>query len=122
MTIARAGVARHASKAAAKAKPKKRIKRDPVKTWANTLKRYRPNLMSETLDAMLTMYGKPEWQRYYDPTSELVLTMLSANSADINAEKAFDALCRRWPPQDGARSVGANFGFRPGWGGVGIEE
>jgi endonuclease-3 len=102
--------------------PKKRIKRDRVKTWANTLKRYRPDLMLETLDALLQMYGQPEWQRVYDPTSELILTMLSANSADINAEKAFDALCRHWPAPEEKRSPGANPGFRAGWGGVGIEE
>ena len=106
----------------ARSKPRKRIKRDPVKTWANTLKRYRPNLMEDTLAALRQMYGVPTWQRFYDPTSELILTMLSANSADINAEKAFDALCRRWPVQDDKRSVGANSGFRAGWGGVGIEE
>jgi endonuclease-3 len=101
---------------------KKRVKRDPVKTWTNTLKRYRPNLMFDTLDALQSMYGLPEWKPYYDPTSELVLTMLSANSADINAEKAFDALCRHWPVAAGEQSIGANRGFRPGWGGVGIEE
>ncbi len=53
--------------------------------------------MDDTLAAMQTMYGRPTWQRVYDPTSELILTILSANSADINAEKAFDALCRHWP-------------------------
>jgi endonuclease-3 len=107
--------------ATTKAKPKKR-KVDKVKTWTNTLKRYRPELMSDTLDALQQMYGSPVWQPYYDPTSELILTMLSANSADINAEKAFDALARRWPVQEGKRSVGARSGFRAGWGGAGIEE
>ncbi len=76
---------------------RKRAKPDPVKAWTRRLDRYRPNLMADTLAALRTMYGKPEWQRVYDPTSELILTMLSANSADINAEKAFDALCRHWP-------------------------
>ena len=101
---------------------RKRAKPDPVKAWHSRLRRYRPELMGDTLDALLKMYGLPTWQRVYDPTSELVLTMLSANSADINAEKAFDALCRHWPAQDGKRSVGARSGFRAGWGGVGIEE
>ena len=41
--------------------------------------------MPDTLDALRLMYGRPTWQRVYNPTSELVLTMLSANSADINA-------------------------------------
>jgi len=101
---------------------RKRAKPDPVKAWHSRLRRYRPELMTDTLDALQKMYGRPTWQRVYDPTSELVLTMLSANSADINAEKAFDALCRHWPAQGGKRSVGARSGFRAGWGGVGIEE
>ncbi len=104
-------------------KPKKRkVKRDPVKTWVNTLNRYRPMLMEDTLLAMRTMYGTPTWQRFYDPTSELVLTMLTANSADINAERAFDAMCRHWPPQPDRANAQAQVGYRAGWGGVGIEE
>ncbi|CAN5593650.1 hypothetical protein BH23CHL7_BH23CHL7_20160 [soil metagenome] len=67
------------------------------------------------------MYGLPAWQRANDPTSELVLTILSANSADINAEKAFDALCRRWPARV-MGTPGLSAGYRPGWGGVGISE
>ena len=101
---------------------RKRAKRDPVKAWKQRLDRYRPGLVDFTLDGLRTMYGKPEWQPAYDPTSELILTMLSANSADINAEKAFDALCRHWPPQTNAVRAGAHAGYRPGWGGVGIQE
>ncbi len=78
--------------------------------------------MDFTLEGLREMYGVPTWQRYYDPTSELVLTMLTANSADINAEKAFDALCRRWPPQPDRANPGAQVGYRKGWGGVGIQE
>jgi endonuclease-3 len=109
------------AKVAAKSKPKKRkVKRDPVNAWVSRLNRYRPKLMDDTLMAMRTMYGTPEWERVYDPTSELILTMLSANSADINAEKAFDALCRHWPAQSETEASGPV--FRPGWGGVGIAE
>jgi len=78
--------------------------------------------MADTLAALHAMYGRPTWQRVYDPTSELVLTMLSANTADINAERAFDALCRRWPARPGQPGAGGGAGFRPGWGGVGIHE
>ena len=109
------------TKPKAKAKPK-RVKRDPARAWHARLRRYRPELMSDTLDALRQMYGTPRWQRVYKPTSELVLTMLSANSADINAEKAFDALCRHYPVQDRELSARAFAGFRAGWGGVGIEE
>ena len=37
-------------------------------------------------------YGRPTWQRRLDPTSELILTILTQNSADTNAEVAFEAL------------------------------
>ena len=39
----------------------------------------------------------PSGQRRLDPTSELVLTILSANSADTNAEAAFAALRAAYP-------------------------
>ncbi|MEO8625685.1 MAG: hypothetical protein ABI452_03205 [Candidatus Limnocylindrales bacterium] len=100
---------------------KRRAKPDPVKSWVKRLDRARPALMDDTLAAMRQMYGTPTWQRVYDPTSELVLTMLSANSADINAEKAFDLLCRRWPAQ-GKPGNDVTPRFRSGWGGVGISE
>ena len=107
-------------RAARRTRPKRR-KVDPVKAWVSRLERYRPNLMQDTLAAMRSVYGEPGWQRVYDPTSELILTILSANSADINAEKAFDLMCRRWPSRaDGA--AGAGPVYRSGWGGVGIEE
>jgi len=107
-----------------KGKPvrKKKRKVDPVRGWVSRLNRYRPGLLDDTLMALRSMYGRPTWQRVYDPTSELILTMLSANSADINAEKAFDALCRHWPPQTDVVRAAAGAGYRPGWGGVGIEE
>ncbi|HEY5488677.1 MAG TPA: hypothetical protein VIK00_02480, partial [Candidatus Limnocylindrales bacterium] len=57
---------------------RKRAKPDPVKAWQSRLRRYRPRLMDDTLDALRQMHSRPEWQRVYDPTSELVLTMLSA--------------------------------------------
>jgi endonuclease-3 len=103
-------------------KKKRRVKPDPVKAWTRRLARYRPDLMADTLSALRDMYGPPTWQRVYDPVSELILTILSANSADINAEKAFDLLCRRWPPRIDPTSPEGGSGFRPGWGGVGIEE
>lgn len=99
-----------------------RRRRDRVRGWVSRLNRYRPRLVEDTLAAMREMYATPVWQRVHDSTSELILTMLSANSADINAEKAFDALCRHWPPQAADRSPSAGAGFRPGWGGVGIQE
>ncbi|HEY7599102.1 MAG TPA: hypothetical protein VH741_04170 [Candidatus Limnocylindrales bacterium] len=100
----------------------RRAKPDPVRAWTRRLERTRPGLMADTLGALRTMYGLPAWQPVYEPTSELVLTILSANSADINAERAFDALCRRWPANSTSATGRAGAGFRPGWGGVGISE
>src|SRR6187431_1701470 len=101
-----------------KARPKRR-KINPVKSWVNGLARYRPGLADDTLAALASMYGTPVWQRVHDPTSELILTILSANSADINAERAFDALSRRWPSIRDGQDVDDKV-YRPGWGGVGI--
>lgn len=107
--------------AAAKPRPRKR-KRDPVKPWAKRLKASRPGLVGFVLDGVESMYGRPEWKRVLDPTSELVLTILSQNSADINAEKAFEALRVTYPSDpDSIDGGGADKENRPGWGGVGWE-
>src|SRR4051794_39607820 len=74
-------------------KHRKRAKPDPVKTWARRLARYRPNLQRDVLDGLASAFGHPVWERRLDPTSELILTILTQNSADTNAEKAFEALC-----------------------------
>ncbi|MBA2557480.1 MAG: endonuclease III [Chloroflexi bacterium] len=75
--------------------------------------------MEDTLRAMRAMYGRPTWGRVHDPMSELVLTIMSQNSADINAERAFDALARRWPTTTTIEHEGKV--NRPGWGGLGLE-
>jgi endonuclease-3 len=100
-----------------KAKPKrKRAKPDPAIAWARRLARYRPRLLEDTLDALGDLNGPQVWRRRLDPTSELILTILTQNSADINAEKAFVAL-RAAYPSDGpveTHEPGA------GWGGAGL--
>ncbi len=101
------------------ARGRKRKVADPAGAWARRLARYRPELAEDTLHAMRAMYGTPTWQRVHDPTSELVLTILSQNSADINAEKAFDSLRAHFPSQSAA--LEASKVNRPGWGGTGIE-
>jgi endonuclease III len=64
------------------------------------------------------MYGRPIWQRRLDPTSELILTILTQNSADTNAEVAFEALRHAYPSGGEVRphNPGA------GWGGVGLPD
>ncbi len=94
----------------ARARPRKRRFSDPGRTWARQIERYRPGLVPFVLDELAARYGRPTWQRRLDPTSELILTILTQNSADTNAEVAFEALRAEVPgygrgpgPQPGRR-------------------
>jgi endonuclease-3 len=101
-----------------KPRPKKRHFSDPGRSYARRLERYRPGLVRFTLDGLASIYGRPTWERRLDPTSELILTILTQNSADTNAEVAFEALRRAYP------SGFAPEAHRPGagWGGVGLPD
>jgi endonuclease III len=105
---------------------RRRRKADPGKAWVRRLRSSRPGLVEFVLEGLHSRYGEPTWQRVHDPTSELVLTILSQNSADTNAEKAFEALRRAYPsapPPDGAAmpaTADSSRTTRPGWGGIGL--
>jgi endonuclease-3 len=112
---------------------RRRRRADPIRPWARRLRQGRPGLVEFVLEQVAALYGEPVWQRVHDPTSELVLTILSQNSADVNAEKAFEALRRAYPsdpggpgdpgsPEDAAApGVTLAKANRPGWGGAGLE-
>ncbi len=68
------------------------------------------------LDGLAGVYGPQHWEARLDPTSELVLTILTQNTADVNAEKAYEAL-RVAYPSDRDPEV-HNPGI--GWGGDGL--
>ena len=74
--------------------------------------------MRFVLDELAVRYGRPTWQRRLDPTSELILTILTQNSADTNAEVAFEALRARYP--GGGELQAHNPGA--GWGGDGLPD
>jgi len=38
------------------------------------------------------VYGSPRWRPSHDPLGELVATILSQNTSDVNSDRAFDAL------------------------------
>ena len=99
----------------------RRRKADPIKPWAKRLRASRPDLVEYVLEAVQSLYGVPQWKRVLDPTSELVLVILTQNSADINAEKAFDALRRSYPSDHSlVERAGEELeDYRPGWGGTG---
>ena len=110
--------ARAASLAKPRARPRKRKFADPGASYAKRLERYRPGLVAFTLDSLAQRYGRPVWERRLDPTSELILTILTQNSADTNAEIAFEALRRAYP---GGGAVAAH-NPGAGWGGFGLPE
>jgi endonuclease-3 len=102
-----------------KANPRRKTKRrrpDPAIAWARRLARTRPRLLEDTLDALTSIYGPQVWRRRLDPTSELILTILTQNSADINAEKAFVALRAAYPSGLAAEIHEPGVG----WGGEGL--
>jgi len=100
----------------ARGRTARRRKPNPYPAWARRLERSRPGLVRFALDALAGVYGRPPWERRWDPTSELILTILTQNSADVNAEHAFEALRRAYPSDRPAeRHVPG-----PGWGGVGL--
>jgi endonuclease-3 len=103
-----------------KAKPKKRkrAKPDPAIAWARRLARTRPALLADTLDRLSELYGPQVWQRRLDPTSELILTILTQNTADINAEAAFVALRAAFPSGLAAEHHEPGVG----WGGDGLPD
>jgi endonuclease III len=103
---------------AKKRRPRKRRFSNPGASYAKRLERYRPGLVGFTLDGLAGLYGRPVWERRLDPTSELILTILTQNSADVNAEVAFEALRHAYPSGLPAEA------HRPGagWGGVGLPD
>jgi len=51
----------------------------------------------EVVRRLTALYGTPEWRPHHDPTGELVLTLLSQNTADTNSGRAFARLLERFP-------------------------
>jgi endonuclease-3 len=79
-------------------------------------------------EGLAERYGRPVWVARLDPISELVLTILTQNTADVNAERAFVALRERYPSAESSPIVvhrggpdGTDPGRPPaGWGGEGL--
>jgi endonuclease-3 len=113
---------RQGSRPAARRAAKKRSPEQVARAWARQLDAKRPELITFVLDRLAEANGRPAWQRRLDPTSELVLTILSQNSADTNAEAAFAALRAAYP--SAPAPAGAPSEPRPfaGWGGRGLPD
>jgi endonuclease-3 len=58
-------------------------------------------------ERLLGDYGEPEWRPHLDPVSELVSTILSQNTNDVNRDRAFDRLRERLPTWELVRDADA---------------
>jgi endonuclease-3 len=47
-------------------------------------------------ESLMDMYGDPEWRSQLDPISEVVSTILSQNTSDVNRDRAFERLQARF--------------------------
>ncbi|MDO8671013.1 MAG: hypothetical protein Q7O66_06225, partial [Dehalococcoidia bacterium] len=69
-----------------------------------------PNAIIGTLvnclnDLLIEEYGRREWRPHRDPLSELVLTILSQHTSDINSGRAFEKLVERFGNWDQVRDA-----------------
>ncbi len=71
------------------------------------------------LDGLTAQYGPQVWRpSRLDPTNELILTILTQNTADTNAEKAYEALRRAYPSDEAPEVHTPDIG----WGGGGLPD
>jgi endonuclease-3 len=55
--------------------------------------------------SLLAFYGEPIWRNPLPPVDELVSTILSQNTNDINRDRAFNALCAQFPTWEDVRDA-----------------
>src|SRR5919109_972004 len=55
--------------------------------------------------ALLKAYGEPVWRNPLPPVDELVSTILSQNTNDVNRDRAFEALRARFPSWEAVRDA-----------------
>lgn len=61
---------------------------------------HQPNLQHKAEAVYMQLreaYGHPDWRPSYPPMDELVLTILSANTSDVNSGRAFQRLKAAYP-------------------------
>jgi endonuclease III len=62
-------------------------------------------LARRVMAALDDAYGRPQWSPRYPPVDELVYTVLSQNTADVNTDRSFASLRRRFPTWDEVRDA-----------------
>ena len=62
-------------------------------------------LARRVMSALDEAYGRPQWSPRYPPVDELVYTVLSQNTADVNTDRSFAELRRRFPTWEQVRDA-----------------
>jgi endonuclease-3 len=71
----------------------------------NDYEQARKSKTGEVQRLLLEAYGKPAWRPHMDPVSELVSTILSQNTNDVNRDVAFGRLRERLPTWEEVRDA-----------------
>ena len=56
-------------------------------------------------DHLLDVYGYPTWRPHLDPVSEIVSTILSQNTTDVNRDRAYEKLREQFPTWEEVRQA-----------------
>lgn len=56
-------------------------------------------------EALLAVYGQPTWRSHHPPLDELVLTILSQHTSDLNSGRAFEQLRTALPAWEAVRDA-----------------
>ena len=59
----------------------------------------------DVMDLLNKEYGTFQWSPRYDPASELVYTILSQHTSDVNSHRAFEALMRAFGSLDAVKEA-----------------
>ena len=63
------------------------------------------NKATQVHHKLLKFYGEPIWRNPLSPIDELVSTILSQNTNDVNRDRAYDALRERFPTWEAVRDA-----------------
>src|SRR5215211_2185836 len=61
--------------------------------------------IDEVASRLAAHYGPRHWRRDRPPLDELIMTVLSQHTSDVNTERAFQALQERFPTWDAVLSA-----------------
>ena len=71
----------------------------------NTLETSKKKLALQVHKRLLAAYGEPTWREPLPPVDELISTILSQNTNDVNRDRGFDSLRERFPTWEEVRDA-----------------